>query len=387
MNDQTIKCPHCQCEEFTKKGRSYKTMKTIWWSQNYQCKNCKRRFKGKSMEATIPEAFVYKSKPPKPRNWKAINDSQTNEKKMFFDLLQELLNQITIQESIKAGRPAKNIKDILFCMLLKTYTGLSSRRLISDLELAQKQGYIESYPSFSTLMSYYNDKRLKPLLTALIELSATPISRLDEQHFSADSTGFSTSKFGRWYNYKFKGDKEKRIYRKAHIAIGTKTNIVTSVVLTDQHGADSPQLKHLVQRTAINFNIKEFSADRAYLSRQNLELIDEVGAIPLIPFKSNTKSGRNGFIWRKMFLYFKKNPQSFFSRYHMRSNVESCFNQIKTKFGDSLMTKNFDANFNELLTKILAHNLVTLIRCYFEFDLETHFHTEASVQQALMIKA
>ena len=388
MNDETIKCPHCNCDEFLKRGRSYKTLKTIWWTQKYQCKQCKTNFKGKARKATIPEAFIYKPKTLEPRNWKAINDSQTNEKRMFLNLLQELLNEITIKETVKPGRPSKNIKDILFCMLLKTYTRLSSRRLISDLEATQKQGFIESHPSFSTLMSYYNDKRLKPLLTALIELSSTPIASLDEQHFSCDSSGFSTSKFGRWMDYRFDKEIEKRIYRKSHIAIGAKTNIVTSVVLTDQFGADSPQLKHLVKRTSINFEIKEFSADRAYLSRDNLEFISELGGVPLIPFKSNTRreGGKNGLIWRKMYLYFRDNPQSFFRRYHQRSNVESCFNQIKSKFGDSLMTRNFEANFVEILCKILAHNLVTLIRCYFEFGLQADFHTEASVKEELVIK-
>lgn len=388
MKPEIIKCPKCGCEEFTKQGIRYRTMKTLSWTQTYKCKNCKRKFKGRYQQASEPEVFQYQSKKLKPRNWKAINDSQTNEKKMFLNLLEELLDQITIKENHEPGRPGKNIKDIIFCMMLKTYTGLSSRRLISDLETSQKDGYIESHPSFSTLMAYYNDKRLKPLLTTLIELSSTPISRLDEEHFCADASGFSTSKFGRWFDHKWGEEKEKRIYRKAHIAIGVKTNIVTSIVLTDQYGADCPQLKQLVKRTAINFDIKEFSADKAYISRENLETIAHAGGTPLIPFKSNTRKygSRNGLIWKTMYTYFKDHPQDFFRRYHMRSNVESCFNQIKSKFGDSLMTKNFEANLNEILCKILAHNLTTLIRCYFEFNLQSNFRTEHPIKQELIIR-
>jgi hypothetical protein len=48
--------------------------------------------------------------------------------------------------------------------------------------------------------------------------------------------------------------------------------------------------------------------------------------------------------------------------YHKRSNVESTFSAIKRKFGDSVMSKNPVAMVNEVLCKILCHNLTCLIQ-------------------------
>ncbi|KKK99224.1 hypothetical protein LCGC14_2634890 [marine sediment metagenome] len=295
---------------------------------------------------------------------------------MFNEILLELLDFIVVENKQKTGRPSADIKDILYCMLTKTYRMISSRRLSSDLRTAEQLGYISKAPTYSTLMKYFNDKRLKPILTELIELSATPIASLDESQFAADASGFSVSKFGRWFDYKWNKESEKRLYRKLHLACGTKTNIITSVALTNQYGADYNELKGLVKRTAINFKIKEFTADRAYSGRGNLEAIRDVGAIPYIPFKSNSRGTRNGLLWGKMILFFRNHPQEFYEKYHRRSNVETVFFMLKQKFGDSLMTKNLMANYNEILCKVLAHNICVLIRCFFEFGLTERFSTK-----------
>ena len=49
-----------------------------------------------------------------------------------------------------------------------------------------------------------------------------------------------------------------------------------------------PQLPELVNTTAEHFTIREVSADKAYLSRANLDLIDKLGGTAYVPFKSNS---------------------------------------------------------------------------------------------------
>ena len=57
---------------------------------------------------------------------------------------------------------------------------------------------------------------------------------------------------------------------------GVKTNIVTAVEILDRDAADSPQFKPLVEATAKNFTVKEVPADKAYLSHDNLELVESI---------------------------------------------------------------------------------------------------------------
>jgi transposase len=237
--------------------------------------------------------------------------------------------------------------------------------------------YIGKVPCYSTLMIYFNDKRLQRILQELITLSALPVKDVEE-HFSVDSSGFSTSKFGRWFDHKYGEETERRIYRKAHITIGTKTNIVTSAIITEQNFHDSPFFEPLIKKTALHFNIKEVSADKGYSSRENCEIVAELGAVPYIPFRSNaTGKAMGSLVWRKMFEFSKVYPQEFLEIYHKRSNVESTFNMIKAKFDDCLMTKNFTANTNEILCKLLCHNLCCLISAYFELGIKASFCTKA----------
>ncbi|MFZ3169683.1 MAG: transposase [Candidatus Methanoperedens sp.] len=90
-----------------------------------------------------------------------------------------------------------------------------------------------------------------------------------EHDFAVDSSGFSTSRFARYFSYKHGKDMKYRAWLKAHVSIGVKTNIVTSVIITEDYANDSPYFEPLVQDTSKNFNINEVSADKAYSSRYN----------------------------------------------------------------------------------------------------------------------
>ncbi|MCG2782745.1 MAG: transposase [Candidatus Altiarchaeales archaeon] len=59
--------------------------------------------------------------------------------------------------------------------------------------------------------------------------------------------------------------------------------------------------------------------------------------------------------------------------YHKRSNVETTFMMIKQKFGDGLKSKKFVSQKNELLAKLICHNIVVLIHEMFELGINPDF--------------
>ncbi len=61
------------------------------------------------------------------------------------------------------------------------------------------------------------------------------------------------------------------------------------------------------------------------------------------------------------------------ARYHKRSNVESVFSMLKSKFGDSVRSKGDVAMRNEVYCKIIAHNLCCLIMSQFELGIDPVF--------------
>lgn len=310
------------------------------------------------------------------QQWPEYNQAQTREKLMFFQLLNELLNIIP-RRIYTYGRPRKRLRDMMFCCMVKIYLNTSSRRTISDLELAQRAHYIHDVPHFNTLLNYFNDSAMTIVLPYLVSVSSLPLKHVEER-FAIDATGFGTGRFNRWLNVRTQKDSKKRGFRKCHAVCGVKTNIITSVEVTVGKAGDSTMFNPLLTKTCQNFNVKEISADKAYSSKANLELAEELGAMPYIPFKSNTTGHARGSpTWARMFQFFTQNYVEFASHYHKRSNIETCFAMIKRKFGDFCRCRTDRSMDNEILCKVLAHNLVVLIHEIFELNLEVNFNVIA----------
>lgn len=77
-----------------------------------------------------------------------------------------------------------------------------------------------------------------------------------------------------------------------------------------------------------------------------------------------------------MYHYYSLNQERFLEHYHKRSNVETTFMMIKTKFGDALRSKTETAMVNEALCKVLCHNLCCLITSMHELELKPKFWNE-----------
>ena len=310
-----------------------------------------------------------------PQDWPAYNAAQTSEKDTFMVLLADLCAGIP-QPEYAFGRPRLPVSDMVYTAVAKVYGGFSARRFDSDVREAYRQGFIAAPPSFNTVNRYIANPDLAPIILGLIERSAEPLGVVESQ-FAADSSGFSTCRFDRWYDAKWGKERSQREWLKAHIIVGTETNIVTSVEVTTSTTNDSPVLPRLLADTAERFTMAEVSADKAYLSDANLRHIEGYGARPYIPFKSNT-TGRGSSRWRRLYAYFILNETEWRSHYHRRSNVETTFSMIKGKFGDSVRAKSYHGQVNEILLKILSHNICVLIQAIHEIGITPDFEPKVT---------
>lgn len=369
------KCTNCEDTNFIKLGKRYNRAKT-YWRQRYYCRGCHHRFTGTKNHPIPKKEFEYQSQAIPPQNWSAYTKAQNEHKQGTIDILQEMLGMIKVKQVRTPGRPNACLKDITFALTLKTFTGLSSRRLHSELEIMRQLGYIEKTPHFTVLMKYLSTNDITIILKELIKLSALPIKQASSGTFSVDATGFSSSQFGRWYDHKWGREITRRHWVKCHAMVENTTNTVVNVEVTDGTAGDSPRFEKLVTETNQDFEIKEVSADKAYSSIKNLEIVSRIGGEPFIPFKKNALGKKKGsLIWRKTFDYMKNRPQEFFQHYHRRSNVETSFAMVKQKFGGSLASKTFVSQQNEVLLKILCHNISCLLHEFYEKKIENYLTT------------
>jgi transposase len=349
----------CTCPDYKNREETCKHIHAVEFTKEYEQTE-------EGLEVTESVTTTYT------QDWPAYNDAQRNEYRVFMELIGDLCQQIEEPEQ-GMGRPSKPLSDMVYVCALKIYSGFSLRRFESLMEVAQERGHIEETCSYATVSNYMNKPEVTDLLHDLIALSSAPLSTVEDD-FAVDSSGFSTSRFGRYFDHKHGEVNKYRKWVKAHICVGVETNVITAVSLTEGKAGDSPEFGPLVERTAEVFGIEEVSADKAYSSRENHNIVDELGGEAFIPFTSNATGRAGGSpAWKKMYHKFQLESGEFGDHYHKRSNVETTFHMLKTKFGDNVNAKNELAQFNETLLKILCHNVVVVIHEIRESDIDPGF--------------
>ena len=306
------------------------------------------------------------------QDWPRYNKAQVYEKEHVGVLLKSLC--AGIEQPVKAnlrGRPRLPLADVVHGALLKTFGGLSGRRSSSDLRDCHAKGLVSVAPHYNSIFSYLERPEIQPLLTSLVEETAAPLKRI-EKDFATDSTGFATSTYYRWFDAKYGEEKSEKRWVKLHANVGVITNVIAAAKVTAGNDADAPELPALIEATAKRFNVAEVSADKAYLSHKNLAAIEKVGAKPFIPFKINSQADGSA-AWERMHAYFTLNKDVFLRCYHKRSNVETTFFMIKKKFGSAVRAKGETAQMNEVLCKVVCHNLSVLTHAFYELGIEASF--------------
>jgi transposase len=289
---------------------------------------------------------------------------------MIAALLRDLCGAIESPVQ-RRGRPRIPLADAVFAACMKVYGGASGRRTMTDMRDYEARGLIDRAPHYNRVFEYLENPTLTPILKAMIEESARPLREV-ETEFAVDSSGFSNSVYKRWFDAKYGRERTSGGYVKAHVMVGVTTNIVTSVEVTPASISDYQIFSPLVKSTAARFDIARISADKAYSGRSNLAAVDSIGAIPFIPFRSNAKPTGSS-LWKRTYDFFHDNQEEFYRHYHRRSNVETAFHMIKAKFGARVRSKSTVAQTNEVLCKVLCHNLCCLVSAFYELGIVPEF--------------
>lgn len=339
------------------------------------------------------------------RNWPAYNDASRHEVERLRPFLSALCARVPEPERMVSlpGRKPIPLRDLIFAMVMKVYTCKSGRGAEAEIRLCAKLGYISKSFQHNKVHSAMEDEALTAILEWLVEESAGPLAALENVagEFSQDSTGFSTAIYGRrWREHKWPkrraekqerevpkqevadddedveprldDDKGRRQFVKLHATTGALTHVVTCAKVSAE--ADCKRLQEHLQRTARRFDVKEFSADKAYLWDENLRAIAAIGAKPLIKFKRNSIDHPDDRAWSDMWAHFQLRRDDFLRRHNRRQNCETAMSMIKSKFGGFVRSKLPVAQANEIYCKVIAHNLACIVMAIAEFGIATPFN-------------
>ena len=231
------------------------------------------------------------------------------------------------------------------------------------------RGHVSANPPPNKVSTILESEEITPHLVPH-RRSGLPL-RTIETAFAVDSSGFSVSKFVRWYDEKYGRERSGHDWVKVHLCCGVKQ--------AWSRPPPSTTGTRTIRRSCrtgpgdgAEVNVKEVSADKGYLSAENVEVIVSVGGAPFIAPKSNT-TGAVGGLFERMFHFHQYRQQEYLDHYHKRSNVESVFSSIKRKFGDDVRSRCDRAKINKALAKLVCNNICCVIMSQCELGVEPEF--------------
>lgn len=309
----------------------------------------------------------------KPRDWSIINERQAKQDLYAWELISLAVDALNIEPKQRSvGRPPANPSDQIKLAILKIYNKSSFRRQHSFNMLYANSGFTTKLIKRTTISQVFTDERFTQYLEEIYRTLANFLIPY-ENSFSIDATGFSSRYNSRWVQVRLDFQKHK-MYKKLHVVCGTHTGIISEVKVSKGTAADSPFLKELIGNTHKRFDIQRVCADAGYLSRKNVQFIENVKARPFIMPKKNTIAMAKGHYpaWNRMINLWKLKPDIFHKNYHLRSRSENVFSMMKITLLDGISSKTSVSQNNELLIRVICHNLSVIIEAIFKFGIDPY---------------
>jgi hypothetical protein len=149
-----------------------------------------------------------------PQQWPEYNKAQVNEKRHFQELLHDLCEGIAEPTQVGKGNRLLPRRDAVFAAVYKIYSTVSARRFMTDLNESHSNGFIDKCPCYNSIFKCLENPEITQVLTDLIIKASLPLGAI-ETDFAVDSSGFSASKFVRWFDHKYGKIREEHDWVKA----------------------------------------------------------------------------------------------------------------------------------------------------------------------------
>jgi len=248
--------------------------------------------------------FKYATKNEKEINWSSYNLAKINEINAYLLFVREAVDNayVEITKAKGPGRPPTAACDLAKIVLVQIFFEVAERQAAGLAELFKEKLNLENEPSPRTIGRAYKRHDVQEILGKVFEMTQEPIFN-KEQSFSADGTGLPLSIKQNYANDRDNQDKHAG-YDKAMIMICNNFHIATGFVHAKGTANDCPLFAPVLEQTAKNFHaMDKFALDAGFISRQNCNLINNVGAIPYIYPKEGISINKKGSLsWNHMLM-------------------------------------------------------------------------------------
>jgi len=300
----------------------------------------------------------------KVRNWREYNQALVDRGKIAFWITDEALQKW--EEKNKTGKRGKP----------RLYSNLAIEtalilREVFRLPLRQVEGFLASI-----LLKMGSDRKAPDHSTLSIRAAQLPViirvraAPGEAVHIVVDSTGAKVYGEGEWKVRKH-GWSKRRTWKKLHLGIDEATGDILVGEVTGNETADCEMLKSLLAQVPEDTALSQISADGAYDRRMCYDALRK-RKVPriAIPPQRNARIWRHGNTAEERLLrdeslrrirVIGRVAWKEESRYHRRSLAETAMFRLKTIFTDKVRARNEAVQRVELLLRMKALNLMTML--------------------------
>lgn len=299
----------------------------------------------------------------------ARNEAHVNEMRDGPHLHSHLCRTITGPPWTGFGPHPLPYSDRLYSIVLTEYYTHSIRRSEPHYEAAYEKGHISRAPVFNSVIDYYNVAETTSHLQKLISLSSAPLAEF-ETAILLDGTHLAMEEKLPYFDTHTANKANGHRYLMAQLAGGSNSHIITAAevdIWLDKYfrPRHDNHFTELLLRTAANgFVINEVWGDKGYHSKKNTRLINSIGADYMVIERSG----------KKVVPPTGNSPLCGCEECFKRNQIESINSMIKQIMGDKVFNKNYISLENEVLGRVVAHNLRVLQQAIIAMDLEVDFY-------------
>jgi len=290
------------------------------------------------------------------RGWSEYEAWIRHEKALCFQMLRELLDEFpTWQNRKHFGRPAADERDILGALVLRQFLRVPFSKLPEAMEDFQEVLRFQAIHQRSTLTEKNRSRRFQQLLRRFFEFVVQKLGPRSSILIT-DATGFSNY-MRAWRDASYE-DRATNNWIKAHCIIERETGLFVRVEFTPGRVHESQVFRTLWESLPPNVRPRRSLADAAFVGNDCLEAVRDAGATPMHAIKSNARHHSVPTTdYQKLVNFATHWPNRYAQLGAPRKEIEGAFGQTKTIFGYRLTCHKQTARENEIIAKLLGHNI------------------------------
>jgi hypothetical protein len=310
------------------------------------------------------------------RDESAYTKGQEEEFPKFLEYLEPAVNYV-LDKYLPTGSSFEyytKLHDNLICLCLKKNYGKSLRRSMGFIRYVVSREFPDvKIPCFKGLDNYQNNPVVSFYADKILEVTSQSLSAI-ETDFTTDGTGEATVSYSTWYSIKVGKECRKRDHKMAQVTSTIKLN--AAVVVDVLEHEDKNLMQNHIEITSQSFNIKNWSADNLYLTRNNCTSIRDKGGKAHIRIREeNITDAKGSPEWKRTVTLQKQKDEQELNDLNMRQNAESTNSAKKRKFGSCTLCVNDWSQVNDIKISWCCYNFSVLSRAYYEQDIVPMFLT------------